>query len=101
MKNVREALGKNRSAVAGQMHISPLALSYIEEGMGNPRMDLFERFCKAVNIRLNFLLATDVPVNGDTIAKYGMLNLSDYISSEVSTERPMPAKRGSKGPAIS
>ena len=81
MRMIREILRVEPQTVADTMHISTKALTYLEQGYGYPRLDMLERFCEALNVQLNFLLADDVPVNEENIMSYGKKSLGQLIST--------------------
>jgi transcriptional regulator with XRE-family HTH domain len=80
MKNIREVLGMDLTEVADSMHISSKAFTYMEQGYGNPRLDTLSRFCDALHVDLNFLLAMDVPVTQETVSKYAAKGYSEFIT---------------------
>ncbi len=80
MRKVREVLGWKQAAVAASMNISQQAFSFLEQGSGSPRIDTLARFCQVMNIQLHFLLAVDVPVTEETLAKYGAKSFSQFIT---------------------
>ena len=84
MKNIREVIGLDSITVADSMHISPRAFQYMEQGFGNPRLDTLSRFCDALHVELNFLLATDVPVTQDTVKRYATKTYSQFINDSKS-----------------
>ena len=86
MRKVREVKGWKQSAVASSMHITQQAFSFLEQGSGSPRIDTLSRFCEVMNVQLHFLMAEDVPVNEETVIKYGTKSFSEFITDHTNLE---------------
>lgn len=79
MRIIRQCKGWKQSTVAEMMNITQQAYSYLEQGNSAPRIDTLIRFCNVFNIQINFLLAFDVPVTEENIAKYGAWGFGNFI----------------------
>lgn len=82
MKKVREILGWKQNMIATAMKITQQAYSFLEQGHCSPRIDTLSRFCEVMNIELSFLLAFDLPVDEETVEKYGRKNFIDLITEQ-------------------
>jgi transcriptional regulator with XRE-family HTH domain len=78
---IRRTLCVEPQVVADTMHISAKAFNYLEQGYGYPRIEMLKRFCEALNVQLNFLLADDVPVTIENISRYGNKSFGQLITT--------------------
>lgn len=112
MRKVREVRGWKQAAVAESMKITQQAYSFLEQGNGSPRVDTLLRFCEVTKVELSFLLALDVPVTEETVARYGTKTFGTLVTEHERLEQKVeffnyviktntPARTGEKTAAPS
>ena len=82
IKQIRLCKEWKQSTVAEYMDITQQAYSYLEQGISVPRIDTLIRLCSVFGIRINFLLAFDVPVTEENIEKYGTWEVGNFINEQ-------------------
>ena len=87
IKQIRLCKEWKQSTVAEYMDITQQAYSYLEQGISVPRIDTLIRLCSVFGIRINFLLAFDVPVTEENIEKYGSWELGNFINEQQALEQ--------------
>ena len=80
-------MGWKQAAVAASMNITQQAFSFLEQGNGSPRVDTLLRFCDVTKIELSFLLALDVPVTEESVARYGTKTFGTLIGEHERLEQ--------------
>lgn len=87
MRKVREVSGWKQAAVAESMKITQQAYSFLEQGNGSPRIDTLMRFCEVMKVELSFLLALDVPVTEESVARYGTKTFGTLVTEHERLEQ--------------
>ena len=81
IRKIREIRGWKQTAIASSMNITQQAYSCLEQGANNARLETLKRFCDVMQVELPFLIAIDVPITEETIAKYGNKSYYEFIST--------------------
>ena len=81
IRKVREIRGWKQAAVASSMNITQQAYSCLEQGASNARLETLKRFCDVMEIELPFLVATDVPVTDESIARFGTKSFNEFLAN--------------------
>ena len=81
IRKIREIRGWKQAAIASSMEITQQAYSCLEQGANNARLETLKRFCDVMNVELPFLIAVDVPITEETLARFGERNFNEFITS--------------------
>ncbi len=81
IRKVRELRGWKQAAVASSMNITQQAYSCLEQGASNARLETLKRFCDVMEIELPFLVATDVPITDETMARFGAKTFNHFLDN--------------------
>jgi transcriptional regulator with XRE-family HTH domain len=81
IRKIREIRGWKQAAIASSMEITQQAYSCLEQGANNARLETLKRFCEVMHVELPFLIAVDVPITEETLARFGERNFNEFITS--------------------
>jgi transcriptional regulator with XRE-family HTH domain len=80
IRKIRELRGWKQAAIAASMNISQQGYSQLEQNASNARLDTLKRFCKVVDVELSFLIAMDVPITDETLARFGSVKYNELLT---------------------
>ena len=89
IRKIREIRGWKQTAVASSMNITQQAYSCLEQGAGNARLETLKRFCDVMNVELPFLIAVDVPVTDETLARFGQKKYNEFLTAYKKLEQKL------------
>jgi len=81
IRKIREIRGWKQTSVAASMHITQQAYSCLEQGASNARLETLKRFCDVMNVELPFLIAIDVPLTEESLARFGEKKYNDFLDA--------------------
>ena len=91
IKKIREFRGLKQAAIAKEMHVTQQAYSGFETKSDNLRLETLRKLCAVLNIDMAFLIATDIPINEETVSLFEKRSSSsvfgelNQLKSKIST----------------
>ena len=89
IQQIRTIKNWKQHYVAKAMKITQQGYSFLEQGHGSPRIDTLKRFCDVMQIEMWFLLAFDIDITAESLAKYGKRGFGDLVTEHKTMEQKL------------